>query len=392
MKFFQKILFLIFLLIFINLFLLFYTPKIDLNSISYNSNKKFIFNFNESYIKNLKNKINNSFLLYFNYCKDFDEINLFDYSCIDSFGFHSTIFESLEILYLLNLTELFNKSKLFLKNSFNCENLEYFNQKEFWNRLIGSLLGIYNLSNDIFFLNLADKCSKLILPYSNSIFINIKNKTFKNIKLFDQNNLIIGLPEILSLYKLTSNSIYLNFFKKKILNLKNFQIYNNNLSFFRTLSYIYLIYPIKKIKNILNYLINFKNFEKNFIFLEIYSLIKFKLNNLNELIDFTINYLFQNYEINFKFDSIIFRIFFKLNINHLKKFKIFKFINNLINKCEINNGISGLNNNKFNYIQNSNFFGEFSLSILFLNEKFIKITKNSIFNERGHLILFKYFE
>jgi hypothetical protein len=174
-------------------------------------------NLTDPFILLLRNATTFALTSYLNHCLGSDEVNPLDGSCSETYGFQATLLESIETLRLLRLDSLFNHTLSILKSNFSCERLGFVNRYELWSRAIGSLIGSYFLTGDHFFIDSAEKCASLALVPDRafkfkSAFVNLKTGNVK--RRIWQNGTSLreigtGLPELLSLYEITSNRTYL---------------------------------------------------------------------------------------------------------------------------------------------------------------------------------------
>ena len=153
-----------------------------------------------------------AFNFIFQKCPNSDEIRPKTSECVNTSGFSSSIIESLEALYLLDLKEDFEKAKQYVFEHFNCNEFEWVNTHDFWSRGIGSLIGAYLVTGDKQFLNLASTCAHTALeispisdPYD---FINFKEKQGKNKEWKNgtfAGDLFAGVPEIIAISYLSND-------------------------------------------------------------------------------------------------------------------------------------------------------------------------------------------
>ena len=361
-----------------------------------------------------------------------EAINSNKSECLNQFGFSSTVFDSLDVLFILGLNKEFQKAKNFIKNI----KIEWVNRREFWSRCIGSLLSAYILTSDSFFLSKATEFSKELLKSSQTApFVNINDKKFRNhgwIKGTSLTDIISGLPELFTLSKLTndesysisyltilnniptfSNNSVFNFYdlesKQPVNELRN--VDGNVIDFYHQQSIAFSIKPMKSLKKNLEKVLNniklndeeiciysrystlydtISIIEKNGIKIE--NIDSFSL-DLNDFLQNPKSFFFSNcsskYFVPFRFDASFLRALvrnFDDNDN-----KALNFIKNSLNICKLNKGFSGLmkinsDETVLTNIQHSNFFGQWMsiASYLLSNQK--KILKNGVFNERGHLL------
>ena len=172
-----------------------------------------------------------AFTSYFNYCFNSDEIRPITKQCMNTYGFQSSLIESLEALLLLNLTNLYSIAKKRIKDGFQCNKMNSdLVRAEIFERGIASLIGAYILTNDKNLLKMADNCADSIINIDNKYYFPRSVLNFKNNKENDRSfengtsihEIISGIPEILALYKINRNEKYLKFVKdilSKLLNI-----------------------------------------------------------------------------------------------------------------------------------------------------------------------------
>ena len=398
-------------------------------------NEKFILQNQENiqeFIKYLKNTVRESFTTYLDYCPLADEINLKTKECINNYNFSTTLLESLETLYLLDMKDLISKANKYIKK-FSCNDIEWVNKRELWSRGIGSLIGAFLLSNDRLYLKKATECANIIISNKENNmfapFINLKTGQFhyrpRENEMFQLSDSTAGLPELLSLYALTNDNSYNKVFNKLLLSLPN----NENETFYslyspkhknehskdnklnaKTLGFYYnLAISSKLTKNKVIHSKYIKHFSKNLEFNNDYSraqipvllvsqLLDEKYNRQNELLhniikDYSLPYSFltktgPNQLQTFSFDGSY--LLYLLKNGDVSK--IIELVMTTLNFCRTNDGISGvarsMNEERiyFTNIQHSSFFGQWAKYAA------ISILENppnldqSIFNERGHIL------
>ena len=196
------------------------------------TNKK-IFEIPDSEYKyQLINHIKTLFDIIWNNCKDSNEIKINQKKTTKYECFHKNnmllllLLESLETLYISNEYDLFQKASNFIKQNLNFENFDWIDIRDFWTRFIASLIGIFQISDDHDFLDIALKASKEFIQISNKYSfpmskINFKTKEMKQYsymqkkKAVDLSDSSCGLPEIIELYKLTEDfDFYLQYSKQ----------------------------------------------------------------------------------------------------------------------------------------------------------------------------------
>ena len=371
--------------------------------------------FNIPLINFIRNLSLNSFELYWNNCLGFSEIQLNPISCIESNGFPNTLIESIETFLLLNETKNVENIIYWLKNkNFKCTNINWISIEFFWGKVIGSFIGSYLLSNNSYFLDLAENCTLNYLNLMDNSLnypfkINLNESKFKKHSFTNSTvltDIIIGVPELISLYKITNKNIYFENALQKLSDLPNlpfnqfwkiefnkpienfFESDYYNFSFLYYLSLIELIYPMKFTKNLIDLIITNKTFNFNFInFKYLKNLIKLNYLNENNLKEFINDFLncFLNKKINnfnyitcLDFDTSIFEFldtidfpetYFNLTTNYNYK-------GGLSNIC-LSNDLNFL----YNSIQSSELFSNW------FNFGIIKyFSKNFIQNFYGHIL------
>ncbi|EAY18042.1 hypothetical protein TVAG_113860 [Trichomonas vaginalis G3] len=163
-----------------------------------------------------------AFKSYFNNCLGHDEIRPITKRCLDPYGISSTLLESVETLYLLNLTDLYKQAYDYIRDNFSCYNIGWVGRAEFYSRVIGSLIGSYLLTGDKMFYTKMAECGHLAFSVDKLTkypkpFINIQKRDYQS-KSTQFGNLIntytAGLPEMATMYQLTGNADYLNYFTR----------------------------------------------------------------------------------------------------------------------------------------------------------------------------------
>lgn len=391
----------------------------------------FEINSKDSLTSEFRKIVSSSFNEYFQYCSNFDEYRPNENECISQFGFSATLFDSLDVLFILGLTNEFQKVKNFIKNI----KFQWINRREFWSRCIGSLLSTYIITQDTFFLSKATEFSKELLKSSQTApFVNFENKKIRNnewIKGTSLTDIISGLPELFSLSKLTndesfsisyltilnniptfSNNSVFNFYdlelKQPIVELSS--IDGNVIDFYHQQSIAFSIKPIKSLKKNLENVLNQIELNKDELcFYSRYSSLydtlsiiekngikidnKFSKNSFLDFVENPKSFFESNcssiFFIPFRFDASFLRALLR-DFDDCEN-KVLNFINFSLNECKLKNGFSGLlkiNSNEIVHtnIQHSNFFGQWMsiASYLLTNQK--KIVKDAVFNERGHLL------
>lgn len=410
---------------------------LKLNHISFETNQK-----NQLTTK-IQEAVSNSFNEYFQQCSNHDEYRPKTGECLSQFGFSATVFESLEVLYILDLKKEFQKAKNFIMKTFSLNQAEWINRREFWSRCIGSLLSTYILTSDSFFLMKAIEYSNSILQISiTAPYVNVESKKYRNLEWIEGTSLtdiVAGLPELFTLSKLTNNESYslkyltilnniptfsnnsiFNFYnletKKPIFDFSSFG--NNIIDFFHILSIAYSIKPMKSLKEILSNFLNYIQMDENqycvysrysslFDTISIIDKNNIKIQNFENFSNFlnVVNYFLENqkdffesncsynYYLPFRFDASLLRAFIRSSNEPSEKVesKVLNFIKDSFDVCHSRNGFSGLlkinsNDVMSNNIQHSSFFGQWTSIASFLLSNQKNIVKNAVFNERGHLL------
>lgn len=379
-------------------------------------------------------------------CPESDEIRPITNQCLQNFGFQSTVFESLEPLYILNLAKSFNVAKeivlKYFKKSeghrivFKNSNLI---RSELYDRAVASLIGIFLISQDQSFLSAAKQLvssimqvdSKSYFPYS---IINLeKQQGFER----DWENgtsisdIVSGLPEILSLYKITKEDKYLNFVTDLLEKLRKsnsqlnghemFAFYNSedgqnrtsyffnerNANYFRefyeSLLRSYYLIDLKEIKDIIpSSILSGKNTNDVFFDSNHFS---YYINSSAPKNDVSPS-LQAQFNDKFEFDATFVRNNLRkisyLFLNNQKdesknefENKINEYVINLLdeteNKCKSLFGYSGLSyssnkKQRQNNIQHSSFFGNWINTLSYALEFNITFWNRALFSTRGHLL------
>lgn len=167
--------------------------------------------------KNLVEAAHFAFENYYNNCRKYDEFRPISTRCLNNYGFSVSLFESLETLYYLNMSDEFQKAKNQVLD-FKFDNSEYIDFHEFWSRGIASLISIYQLSGDTSFLFKASQLADQVLSIKKGDFINMKFREPSNFVLGKQflNNWLSGIPEIIVLSELIQKPLYFKFIEETI--------------------------------------------------------------------------------------------------------------------------------------------------------------------------------
>ena len=181
------------------------------------------------------------FRSYFERCARSDELRTEGGECLDTFGFQSTLIESVETLKLLGMEELAAKAINKIKSSFRCRELGWVNKHELWSRCIAALIGSYLVTAEPFFLNEAEVCvDRAIRAGSEIAFLNMKTGKVKPrmwIGSANAGDAAAGLPELVALYKITGNRKYYSEYRRMIAGLpRDVQPSALTLTFYRNLA------------------------------------------------------------------------------------------------------------------------------------------------------------
>lgn len=361
-----------------------------------------------------------------NCCLNSDEIRPISNECLETFGFQSTLIESLESLYLLNLTtefhsisnEIFRKKTLLKSPIF---------RKDLYERFIGSMIGSFLLTKDQRFLQLAQDITDSILEIDNQSYFPFPILDFNNKRGVIRNwengttliDIISGLPEILSLYRITQDQKYLEYSKSLLnkvfqSNLKinsnakkhdKFYIFYNNLNgenvsqiisgSFSELDELLLrslfIVDLEEIKKLINP--SRFNSRSGDLYFDSY----YFLQNDHSEVPIDLRAFNSLFEQDFTFDSLPVRSFIrKISISNEKyqeqTSELVSYLwNATVQKCQVKFGFSGISKSnkksiRHNNIQHSTFFGNWLNALsqaLWLNRTH---WTHSLYNARGHLI------
>ena len=398
------------------------------------------FNISNEFVILLRNSTQFSFNSYYNNCLGYDELRPISKNCLKTFGFYSTLVESLETLILLDLKEEYLKSINFLKKNLNCNNLGLINRREMFSRLIGSLIGSYLLASDSFFLDMAEQCSQNAIkideltkyprPYHNyNNFTSIERMWINGTALQDVSP---GMPELLSLYYITNNDIYLNHVKRILSKLpKTPNVYHYSVltiprglngttmrrmdgftvGFYHNLAIAHGLYPLFDSGYVLNNtepLIHVSYDENQEIFYPLLDSTSNVIDTFEQFFYPGIEKMFEDALNNHKNPE---KLFFKGNFNKVSGYRfessflrvLFRFgsieknyylinlINYVLNKTKVLNGFSGIKHSnkgleKFDDVQHSSFFSQFlKIGALIINNNNFH-SNNFIFNEKGHIL------
>jgi len=369
----------------------------------------------ENYIE-ISGIIRNSYISYINVCSDYDNIKD-DESCEKSNGFFSSLFESLESLYLFGHNDLLLESKIRI-SKINIREIEWVSKREFWGRCIGSLIGIYHLSNDHFYLEIAERFACICMdidqaPIPLCSIINFNKSLCKSVQWnhgVHISDILAGLPELLSLYYITNSANYLYYahsiinevikkgipayYSKSNTNLSRDWSYSPSFSFINQLYTIFKLYPVFNISKIINRITKI-------------ALSSYDCSDLTPLIELTLELgirLDSNSKIkkcsiannaitsylkldNFLFESDLLRLFYTNKIE-FDRDQVLEDAVEIIEYCLSGSIINGFSNTKqgvvFDGIQHSSFFSW--ANIVLLLSTAIETKTKIMFNQYGHVL------
>lgn len=181
---------------------------------------KHAYNDNKEFYNYLVNSTRFAYQNFVNACIGYDELMPNTLECMDTYGFHATIVESLETLYLLNQTDLYQHAREFIRQNLNCNDLGWINRNEMFSRLIGSLIGAFLLTSDEMYLQHAEQCTQNAIRIDTPFkypkpFHNYKNMSHK-VRMWVNGtglkDVSSGLPEMVALYHITRKPVYLNYY------------------------------------------------------------------------------------------------------------------------------------------------------------------------------------
>jgi len=398
---------------------------------------------NSSNLEMLKDMAKKSFNKMFSNCKSHDEIMPISGRCIDSFGFHATIVESLETLFLLGMKEEYQTAVEFLYANLKCDRIEWVNRREFFSRFIGSLIGTYLLSSDSFFLNIAERCAQVSMRIDSLTkyprpYHNIRNGSSKErmwINGTALQDISPGMPELMSLYHITNNAIYMDHVRRILKSLPRTKnvFYHSVLTiprglngttmrrmdgftvgFYRNVAIAHGLCPLEESGFVLNKtepLIQIIYDENPEIF---YPLFEASLNSIGTKEQFVFPYLerllnealdnSKDLEImvkkgsktrvsGFRYDATLLRIMLFMSSNNRReslKQRVFDSINMSYSSLSYNDSFVGLKHsnsgeNKIDDVQHSSILGQWvKVGAVLLNGN--EFSKNCVFNERGHIL------
>ena len=447
----HKVFFLTFFFIFIQIYLFFNLPPYYTYHKHYSTNIQNVPNLtnaNDKYTKMIINTFSTAFQEHIKHCPFNDELRPITMKCLDSYGFYATIIESFETSYFMHLNTS-DYIKEFLQKNFDCSKLEWVSRREFWSRVVGSLIGSYIVSGDDFFLNHAEKCAGLAIqieklkkyPLS---YINPKIHSFKERVKCDRimlNEFSYGIPELFSLYTITSKTKYIKHALRFVKKISTSQLKNDSISIFMSISCGTSSYTLQNIDvtsinffrnigiansvlqhNKLSQILNFaEKHIANHIKVKNYSFTYYPLFDIPDYFntksiikkkEFSFLFQFAKNETNLKFfqnetnfeshefifDATFQRLLIRLlsmTNSSFEKTQIKNFAASIfqqsINKFKIGNGFSGFirqTDGKFtiNNIQHTNLFGQWLKCAILLDDSYDEMIKALVFNERGHIL------
>lgn len=391
-------------------------------------------NLSLNFPKMIYNTVEKSVRAYMENCLGEDEYRPQTKQCLNSFGFSATLVESLETLLWTNNRELYKRVALYLKENFDCENLTWVNRHELWSRAVGSFIGTYIMTGDDFFLTQATKCAIIASNYTVPI-MNIKEGKIKKRSWMDEPVLVdytIGLPELISLSKLTNNTEIRTILDNVLDGLPevtrvtsddgNYTMTANNItvkrldglsvSFFNNLAIAYTLDENEKIEHILDNVAitawTGPNVSILYPIVNALDLLKeknlhFHVESGKKLVQYAINeHLAPRYNafaqgdsrtlLGFKFDATVLNVMLR---RCAKLDMSCQYIHNVITyslaQCEQGNGYSGLRHSNaerivFDNVQHSAFTGSWLKIAAILAAGMQSFARDAVFNERGHLL------
>lgn len=399
----------------------------------------------EPFFMKIKEEVAKSFDLYFDKCAGSDAIRPDSLICINTYGISASLFESLELLLILDLKSQYKKAVRWIKENFNCSNIGWVNRREFWNRGIASMIGTYLLTEDNLFIDIAQKCANAAISIDEkfdyrSPYINLKTQESRARRWQNGTalvDIVVGLPELISLYKITKNDIFSIAYLSIINNIpfdagypiRNYYFLKNKkpacnytkfdstlIGFYTILTTAHLIKPMKSTEVFLNKTLNNITFDiENENYFELFPLLDaIKLLNSSSLM-INIKGFDEMYQkakqshlppyklysletknklTSFRFDASILRSIQRENFmkddKSINQFVI-NFFNHSMKYLKNKEGYSGLTvtsnqNLMTSDIQESSLFGEwFKVAALYINGSRDLVT-NAVFNEKGHLL------
>jgi hypothetical protein len=144
----------------------FHPPRPLLRSFSASSDHHFLipsFLIQNTWTDFLSLKLRQGFNAYWSYCRQSDYLRPLSGECLNSSGLSLTLIESLEALFLGHLTDEYMSAREYVVNSFRCNAGDWINVNEMAGKVIGGLLGIFGITNDVGFLTKAVECGEVAL-------------------------------------------------------------------------------------------------------------------------------------------------------------------------------------------------------------------------------------
>ena len=396
----------------------------------------------------LISNVRTAFNSYFKTCKKFDEILPRQKTCKKTVGFHASLLESIETLYLLNLKEEYQKALNFITNDFNCSKLQWVNRHEFWSRGIGSLIGSYTLTGNKIFLRHAEECADLMLSvdeidtqeaYS---FVNLQQQEGKKRSWQNGNaisDITAGLPELAALYHITKKTKYEDaiesiygkipiqdsrvgqFYDKEGKKLSSVD-YNDGYTtsfFFNTVLGVILKENIETLTFVSEAISNIPTDIKNYPNLnyplldvahyfevgeipsvisiedDLYDLVK---TNYSRPIYSAFSLDSNLYKLGFNFEGAAIRALARDVEDNVKgKETIIKTVNEAFVRTKLGSGFSGMRKTSsiqqttsLNHVMSSNIFGQWASVGALAASGNLRLINTSVINERGHFLLLKF--
>ena len=357
---------------------------------------------------------------YFQRCPNDDELRPLSGGCVSSYGFSSSLLESVEVLFLLGMKDRYRAAREKIKWKLDCSKLGWVNRREFFSRAIGSLIGSYLVTGDRMFLQKACDCVDTVLSIPNSFapFVNLVQRKVRVRKWQEGSSIldiISGLPELLRLHLLTKNTSYsaaylhilssLPQFGNETL-LPSFYDVKKKISFPQvvdaiTVGFVYNLYisnkikPMKKLQDLLASSISkigLTDLRNSSILCCLVDVLGhdachfgrqtlepyFGQQSRTDIVETELQYE------GFTFSTATFR--------HLSSQEelIQELIVTSLVECRSVHGFTGKRRNNINVsssdIQHSSFFGEWMNLAAWLATKGADSYQRSVFNERGHLL------
>lgn len=438
--------------IFISMLFSYHSPTVDTIPFQPNRPTKIAMDLylEDSFIRDVRQTVSTAFNLYFSHCVSHDEYRPLTHSCKDTYGFSSTLLESLETLSLLNLTNDLSKAKSWLQSNFHCENIGWVNHHSFFSRAIASFEGAYILTGDRFFLTQAESCASRSISIDSHFtfpptFINLLTGEYKS-RIWSNgtslSDIAAALPELIALSSLTNNATYHRIARSHLKHLPRHSslfpdLYTDSatsslsgldaltMGFYRNLAIAFSLKPDRIIQTIIETTMNSFNLwpdenvsmyaplidaqsalgslreqsiipnRKNINF-------NFKgdsmiMNELKDQLSYPFSVFNTGSENNiggFRYDGSILRVLLREAINGNEDSK--KMMIQLWNKTKEklmteDGGFSGIlhtNNKKFKLdnVMHESFFCQWVIPFALLSKGYTQMASTIIFNERGHIL------